>query len=121
MTYPTYIQNGYQPYMRQEQPMQMMQGSSVMQAMQPNNAIRYVTSIAEAIAAQIPLDGSTTYFKDTSNDSIYAKTFNGNDGTAPIVIYVRKVEQPIQYATLEDLQALRDELTKKGKAKKDDE
>lgn len=119
-----YLYNGgYQPYMPQAQtaPPAQMPGMAQSQV-QAGFAVRPVTSKAEAVAAQIPFDGSTSYFVDTSSDCIYAKTFNFNDGTAPIVTYVRKTEQAVQYATLEDLQALKDELTKKGKAvKKDDE
>ena len=77
----------------------------------PNaSAMRLVASKAEVIAAQIPFDGSTYYFLDTSNGKIYAKTFNFSDGTAPIVTYSREVEQQIQYATLEDINALKAEI-----------
>lgn len=82
-----------------------------------------VTSQAQAETAQIPFDGSTTYFVDTSNGKIYAKTFDFNTGAAPLVAYVREQEAPaVQYATLDDLRALRDELLAKPKkaVKKDD-
>jgi hypothetical protein len=82
---------------------------------------RPVTSKAEAIAAQIPFDGSTSYFVDTSNGNIYAKTFSFQDGTAPIVTYVREAEHTVQYATIDDLNALREELRPRKAAKKDDE
>lgn len=77
---------------------------------------RPVTSRAEVEAAQIPFDGSTSYFIDTSNGKIYAKTFDFNTGSAPIVTYTREVEKKVQYATLEDLKALRDEILGNGGA-----
>ena len=77
----------------------------------PNaSAMRLVASKEEVIAAQIPFDGSTSYFLNTSNGKIYAKTFNFSDGTAPIVTYSREVEQQIQYATLEDINFLKAEI-----------
>lgn len=84
---------------------------------------RPVTSREEVVAAQIPFDGSTSYFVDTANGKIYAKTFNFQDGTAPVVTYVREQVPPaVQYATVDDLKALREELMAKPKkvAKKDD-
>ena len=72
---------------------------------------RAVTSRAEAEVFQIPFDGSTTYFVDTSSGNIYAKAFDMNTGTAPLVTYTRETARNVQYATLADLQALRDELT----------
>lgn len=96
-------------------------------------ACRPVTSKAEAEVFQIPFDGSTTYFVDTANGKIYSKTFNFNDGTAPLVTYVREsVVPPPQYAPLDAMEALRGEIenlkteiaalkkTKKA-VKKDDE
>lgn len=72
---------------------------------------RPVTSREEAVAAQIPFDGSTTYFVDTSNRKIYAKTFDFGTGTAPLVVYSREQEPPpVVYATMEDLNRFRDEI-----------
>lgn len=118
---------GYTPVARPAEP---MQGYPQPQNVAPAQPVgqgqgflcRPVTSKAEAIAAQIPFDGSTSYFVDTSNGNIYAKTFSFQDGSAPIVTYVRETEQTIQYATIDDLNALREELLKPRKAaKKDDE
>lgn len=118
---------GYTPVTR---PSEMGQGYPQMQNVAPAQPVgqgqgflcRPVTSKAEAIAAQIPFDGSTSYFVDTSNGNIYAKTFSFQDGSAPIVTYVRETEQTVQYATIDDLNALREELLKPRKAaKKDDE
>ena len=83
---------------------------------------RPVTSKAEAETAQVPFDGSTTYFVDTSSGKIYAKTFNFNTGAAPIVTYIQEPVTPVvRYATIDDLNVLREELTRHRKAKRDDE
>lgn len=75
-------------------------------------SIRLVAAREEVVSAQIPFDGSTSYFVDTSNGKIYTKTFDFNTGTAPIVTYVREQEAAVQYATIADLNALREELRK---------
>lgn len=82
-----------------------------------------VTSQSQADTFQIPFDGSTTYFVDTSNGKIYAKTFDFNTGSAPLVTYVRETVVPVtQYTTIDDLNALREELMSKRKAvKKNDD
>lgn len=82
-----------------------------------------VTSRAEAEVYQIPFDGSTTCFMNTSNGEFYTKVFDFNTGSAPLTTYVRERPTPaVQYATLDDLKALRDELMAKPKkaVKKDD-
>ena len=114
--------NTYMPTM----PVQAPQSVSPVQPM--NNAAPTlrcipVTSRSEAESFQIPFDGSTTYFADTSNGKIYSKTFNFNNGTAPIVTYIRETDVPVpQYATIDDLNALRNEFishTKKAVSKDD--
>ena len=75
---------------------------------------RPVAARIEAETAQIPFDGSTTYFVDTGSGKIYAKTFDFNTGTAPLVTYVREqpeAEKP-KYATVADLEAFRAEFEK---------
>lgn len=84
----------------------------------PGMALRPVTSVQEASACQIPFDGTTSWFYDTSGDKLYSKTFDFSTGTAPIVTYIREQPAPvIQYATaealesaLQDIQNLRDEI-----------
>ena len=72
---------------------------------------RPVTSKAEAEVAQIPFDGTTAWFYDTSADVMYAKTFNFADGTAPVLTYTREVPAPpVQYATVAQLNAVLEEL-----------
>ena len=74
------------------------------------SGVRLVASKAEVVAAQIPFDSNEYYFKDTSNGKIYVKAFNPMDGTAPIVTYSREAEVQVQYATLEDIKALKAEI-----------
>ena len=106
--YPAY---NYNPaFMPAQQPMQQPVANNA-----PGGFMcRPVTSRAEAEVAQIPFDGSTTYFVDTANGKIYAKTFNFANGTAPLVTYIQEATVPApKYATVEDLQKLREELLAK--------
>ena len=75
---------------------------------------RPVAARIEAETAQIPFDGSTTYFVDTGSGKIYAKTFDFSTGTAPLITYVREQSesQKPKYATVEELAAFRAELDK---------
>lgn len=108
------------PYTYPQYTPQALTGQPIMQPLpaapqtQSGFACRPVTSRAEVEAYQIPFDGSATYFVDTSSGKIYSKAFDFASGSAPIVTYVREVQQVVRYATIEDLEALRDELTKKG-------
>lgn len=114
--YPAYGFNNAPAYMPQAQ----------MPAQQVNNApvgfmCRPVTSRAEAEVYQIPFDGSTTYFVDTANGKIYAKTFNFANGTAPLVTYIQEAAMQVpKYATVEDLQKLREEILKEVKHESDE-
>lgn len=110
--YPTY---NYNPAFVQ-QPMQQAANNA------PGGFMcRPVTSRAEAEVAQIPFDGSTTYFVDTANGKIYAKAFNFANGTAPLVTYIQEAAVPApKFATVEDLQKLREELLKEVKHESDE-
>lgn len=69
-----------------------------------------VTSREAAEVYQIPFDGSTTYFVDTANGKIYAKTFNAVNGTAPLITFSRDVEVPVvtpEYATMDTVQEIK--------------
>ena len=123
--YPAYMPQQYQPiYTGTQMPLQAPQSPAVTSssgAVSGGSVMRLVASKAEVVAAQIPFDGGEYYFKDTSNGKIYVKAFNPIDGTAPIVTYSREIEQAVQYATVEDIEALRAELEalkKPGKAAK---
>lgn len=121
MAWNNYGWNGYNPtnaFMPQ-MPVQGPQSAPAMQsANNPTPILRCipVTSRAEVDGFQIPFDGSTTYFADTSNGKIYSKTFNFVNGTAPLVTYIQEAAVPVpQYATMDDLKALREELMSKPK------
>ena len=103
----------YPSYYSAYQPQSAPQSNFSMQGINnpiPNNGVRLVASKAEVVAAQIPFDSNEYYFKDTSNGKIYVKAFNPMDGTAPIVTYSREAETPVQYATAEDIKALKAEI-----------
>lgn len=101
---------GYSQYAPQMVQPQMAQ-PQMQQNAQNGFLCRPVTSRAEAEVFQIPFDGSTTYFVDTANGKIYSKTFNFANGTAPLVTYIQETAVPVtKYATMEDLNALRNEL-----------
>lgn len=112
--YPNYYGQPAQGYMPSYQP----QGNVYPPAQQTTatpqfNSARNVFSEAEARSAQIPTDGSTVFFADQSNGRIYTKQFSFDNGSFIFNIYQRVEEQtPVRYATIADLQALRDELTK---------
>ena len=96
--YPTYMpqypqrQPEYRPVMQQP----------IMQQPVGFNCIP-VTSREAAEVFQIPFDGSTTYFVDTANGKIYAKTFNAMTGAAPLITFSKDAEQATapEYATME--------------------
>lgn len=87
----------------------------------PARVVRAVYSEAEARAAQIPTDGSTIFFFDQSNGRIYTKQFSFENGSFLFRVYAQQAEQPpVQYATIGDLEKLREELST-GKGRKNDE
>jgi hypothetical protein len=108
--------NAPAPFMGQGYPQPMQMAAQPQTGGNAGYMCRPVTSRAEVEATQIPFDGSTVYFVDTSNGKIYAKTFDFNTGSAPIVTYTREVEKKVQYATIDDLKALRDEILGNGGA-----
>lgn len=62
---------------------------------QQNVFVRAVTGREEAVAAQIPLDGSIVAFTDFAHDKIYTKQLNMNDGSAIFETYQKvKVQGP---------------------------
>lgn len=80
-----------------------------------------VASRAEVDAAQTPVDGSVAVFKDIVNDRFYTKAFDQKTGTAPVVTYVREIEKTPpapQYVTMEDFNALKEEIDKLKKPTK---
>lgn len=97
-------------------------------------ALTYVTSREQAVVAQIPFDGNTYYFANTSNDEVYAKRFDPATGQSPLETYrkeapaaapafaplalVQQMGQQIQ-AMQEQLQALQPK-TRKTASKEED-
>lgn len=104
---------------------QMMPQAAPQQGMM----MRPVTSLQEAAASQINFDGTAHWFFDTSADRIYSKTFDFQNGTAPIVTYVREQPAPVvQYATvdivnslMQEIQNLRNELDALRKGQRNDD
>ena len=93
-----------QDYMQQPMQHQAMPQQQPMQSMQNTYSCREVRSYEEA--AQIPFDGTPSYFADTSNGKIYYRAFR-TDGTAPLITFVRENEPaPLQFATVDQLMAL---------------
>ena len=92
-------QNQFQQ-MNQQVPQTALQAAQTQNMNQPSNFItrtqqnvfvRAVTGREEAIAAQIPLDGSIVAFTDFAHKKIYTKQLNMNDGSAIFDTY-EKVE-----------------------------
>ena len=100
--------NSYRPYqpmeyqpqnqfqqMNQQVPQTALQAAQTQNMNQPSNFtrtqqnvfVRAVTGREEAIAAQIPLDGSIVAFTDFAHKKIYTKQIN-LDGTATLNTYV---------------------------------
>lgn len=109
-------QNTYLPqYQYQYQQRQDYMPAMQQPAQQNNNgfSIRPVSSRAEAEASQIAFDGTPHFFYNTSCGEVYAKTFNANNGTAPLVTFYREKEaaqQLPQYVTVEEFKALKEEI-----------
>ena len=100
-----YMPAQYMPPM----PQQYMQGYNTQPAVQA----RMVTGREEAIAAQIPQDGSMCIFSDTGHGMIYTKQLNMQDGSAVFREYRRvdqeqpKAEERQEYALKSDFDRLR--------------
>ena len=120
-----YSYGGYQPqnYGTYMPPQQTYYQPQAQIAQTPT--IRTVYSEAEARAAQIPTDGNPVFFIDQGGEIIYTKKFSFETGAFPFEVYKRvNPEQvpAVRYATIEDLENLKRELTaKKGAKKNDDE
>lgn len=73
---------------------------------QQNVFVRAVTGREEAVAAQIPLDGSIVAFTDFAHDKIYTKQLNMNDGSAIFETYQKvKVQGPQEEPKTEPVSA----------------
>lgn len=99
-----------QGYAPAYQPQQMQNGNGFV--------CRPVTSRLEAEAVQVDFMGPGTIMPDLGHGVIYLKRFNQNNGASDFIVFSMQPMQemaPVQYATIQDLNALRDELMK-GKA-----
>lgn len=87
-------------------------------------ASRMVSNRDEANAVPADFSGSLMVFPDIRNNRVYIKRWNFQTGTADFVEFGPVVNEPVkeapavQYATIDDLNALRDELMKSRKAVK---
>lgn len=73
---------------------------------QQNVFVRAVTGREEAVAAQIPLDGSIVAFTDFAHDKIYTKQLNMNDGSAIFETYQKvKAQGPQEEPKAEPVSA----------------
>lgn len=74
---------------------------------------RPVTSRLEAEAVQVDFMGMGTVMPDLAHGAVYVKRFNQNTGSSDFLVFTLQPMQempPVQYATIQDLQALRNEL-----------
>ena len=121
---PNYGWNGYNPGYMPQTPVQAPQSVPVVQTVsnpQPGFNCRPVTSKEEAQAVQVDFFGPGTIMPDLGHGVVYLKRFNQNTGACDIFEFVaqQQKEAPVvQYATIDDLNALRDELMSKRKAAK---
>ena len=113
--YNNFQTNPYMPYGYQQKPTFNMPNYNVavpsygLETGLPQNYLkcRPVSSIEEARAAQIDLDGSLFVFPDIANQKIYTKQINP-DGTASLNIYSLSKDVPPaepQYVTREELES----------------
>lgn len=93
-----------------------------MQTQQPGYSVRPVASREEAVAAQTEFLGLGTLMPDLAHGVIYLKRFNQTNGTSELFGFrLSEPEKQPQYATLADLEALRNELMAKKAARRKDE
>lgn len=96
-----YIPNPY--YLRPQEQMQYNRPSGLQGKM--------IDNIEVVKAIDIPLDGSTSYFPLADGSAIVSKQLQ-QDGTSKIIIYKPGEEnKPIKYATENDLNIIKEELT----------
>lgn len=111
-------QMGANPPAQQNAPQAQMQGQN------QGFVVRPVTSREEAVAAQIDFFGPGTIMPDLSHGVMYLKRFNPQSGASDFFAFTveqPKEEKPVQYATKEDIDSLRNEIEQlKGKKVKND-
>jgi hypothetical protein len=116
--------NGYNPGFMPQMSVQAPQ--SVPQTQTVNNPpavfnCRPVASKEEAQAVQVDFFGPGTLMPDLGHGVVYLKRFNQNTGACDIFEFTAqqtKEPETVRYATIEDLNALRDELMSSRKVGK---
>lgn len=131
MAYPTYIPNysGYAPN-GQYAPQQGFYGQQVQSPAQTINSLnaqpqgaqglsatsRLVSSREEAVAVPADFGGSLMLFPDITHNRIYTKRWNMQTGAADFIEFAPVVPEPVEqqpeveYATVNDVQDLKDYL-----------
>ncbi len=108
------------------QPQYQMQSGNIPQPMnavsQPGYSVRPVGSREEAVGAQVDFMSPGAFMPDFGHGVVYFKRFNPNKGSTELFDFrASPPEEQPKYATLDDLDALRAELTaKKPTRRKDD-
>lgn len=115
-------QNGYNNQMQPNMIQGNMNGFMHNQGQSTNYSVRAVTGYEEAVASQIPFDGTITIFVDRAHNKLYTKQLNTNDGTALLKTYsltenpksnISNVENSVEYvekAEFEEVKSKLDEL-----------
>ena len=113
---------GYSPYapvfnpQGNYTPVQQTAPQNAQQGLSP--ASRAVSSKEEAIGVAADFSGAVMVFPDVAHNRVYVKRWNYQTGAADFFEYVPAGEErpSVQYATMEDLNALREEFVKSRKA-----
>lgn len=108
--------NEYMPYPAYAAPQRTYfpQPFAQQQSLQSGFTCRQVSSREEATTAQVPFDGLPYVFLNLSAGEVYIKQFNYNTGNTDFISFVRFNSAPEQvqaYATKEDIEALKAEIS----------
>lgn len=110
---------GYMPQMAPQMPVQPPTGASG-GSQGLSSASRMVSNKEEANAVPADFTGSLMVFPDVRNNRVYIKRWNFQTGAADFVEFAPVIQEQaketpeVRYATIDDLNALRDELMAKG-------
>lgn len=116
---PSFLPQNYSPVSAAPNPVPQNNTSG-----QTGYMCRPVTSRLEAEAVQVDFLGPGTIMPDLAHGVIYLKRFNTNTGASDFLVFAVQntpETEPVQYATIEDINSLRSEieaLKKHGKAVK---
>ena len=114
--YGGYGSMGYMPQMSPQMPIQAPSNAS-MGAQGLSSASRMVSNREEANSVPADFTGSLMVFPDVRNNRVYIKRWNFQTGAAdfvefaPVVPEQTKETTSVRYATIDDLNNLRNELT----------